>query len=71
MDRRHPPSIVVQASRAPIAAPESARTIQVTIGRVDVRAMAPPEVLPHKRPRPQMPKPSLSLDEYLKSRGGR
>jgi hypothetical protein len=71
MDRPRQSPVVFQASRAPITAPESTRTVQVTIGRVDVLAIAPPEPLRQQRPRPPMPRPSLSLDEYLKSRSGR
>jgi hypothetical protein len=48
-------------------APLSAGAIHVTIGRVEVRAIHPPaEPTP---PRPP-PKPTLSLDDYLKQRNG-
>ena len=42
-------------------------TIQVTIGRVEVRAIAPPPS-PRQPPQPSVPK--LSLEDYLKSRSG-
>jgi hypothetical protein len=51
-----------------IAMPEPAPTIKVTIGRVDVRAIMTPA--PAARPAPARRGPSLSLDDYLKQRGG-
>lgn len=42
-------------------------TIQVTIGRIDIRAVAPP---PPTRTRPSSSPPKLSLDDYLRSRSG-
>ena len=70
-----PPAAAIEPARptrggdeapAPEAAP-AAPVIQVTIGRVEVRAvMAPPSP-----PRPA-PRPRLSLDDYLRqSRGDR
>ena len=52
----------------PLSAPsEPAQpTIQVTIGRVEVRAVTPPAP-PARPPRPA-PAPSLALDDYLKQR---
>jgi hypothetical protein len=50
------------------AMPEPAPTIKITIGRVDVRAMMP--AAPAARPAPARPSPALSLDDYLKQRGG-
>ncbi len=51
------------------AAPASAAPrISVTIGRIDVRAVAPP--LPAARSRLARPAPALSLDDYLKRREG-
>jgi len=47
------------------------RTIKVTIGRIEVRAVMPPAPLsgPHKAP--QEPQPKISLEDYLKKhRGG-
>jgi hypothetical protein len=40
-------------------------TIQITIGRIDIRAVAAP---PPTRSRPSSAPPKLSLDDYLKSR---
>ncbi len=45
----------------------STPTIQVTIGRIEVRAIPPP-VAPTQRPRTL--RPTLSLDDYLKQRNG-
>jgi hypothetical protein len=46
----------------------SARTIRVTIGRIEVRAIQPP---PERAPpRPVRAAPKMSLDEYLRSRNG-
>lgn len=45
-------------------------TIQVTIGRIDVRAQMPERQQPlPERPRTRL-QPALSLDDYLKQRGG-
>jgi hypothetical protein len=46
--------------------PKPEPTIQVTIGRVDVRAVVAPPA-PVKAPRPS-PAPSLTLNDYLKQR---
>jgi len=46
-------------------APEAAPTIQVTIGRVEVRATPPPAPAPQ---RPRAKPPVMSLDEYLRQR---
>lgn len=51
------------------ASPQSAPTIQVTIGRIEVRAISPPVTVAAVQ-RPRTPSPSLSLDEYLKQRNG-
>jgi len=45
-------------------------TIQVTIGRIDVRAQAPERQQLHPPPARTRPRPALSLDDYLKQRGG-
>jgi len=45
---------------------EEPPAVHVTIGRIEVRAVAPPAPAPARRPRPQ-PVP-LSLDEYLEQR---
>lgn len=50
-----------ESDRREEIAPSAARTIEVHIGRIDVRAVAP------ARPeRPVRPAPTLSLDDYLK-----
>ncbi len=49
------------------ASSSSTPTIQVTIGRIEVRAITPP-VAPAQRSR--TPSPTLSLDDYLKQRNG-
>lgn len=41
-------------------------TIRVTIGRIDVRAVTPPQ--PASHPAPKQSAPSLSLNDYLKQR---
>lgn len=47
---------------------DAAPTIRVTIGRVDVRAVAPS---PQERRRaPESPRPALTLEDYLRRRGG-
>ena len=54
-----------QPTSPPSTKPTSPPTIQVTIGRIDVRAIAAPT--PSRRP--STPSPAkLSLDEYLRSR---
>jgi hypothetical protein len=55
----------------PYAAPESAPTIRVTIGRIEVRAVAPPET--RRPPADTSAERSrvMSLDEYLKQRTGK
>jgi hypothetical protein len=47
---------------------EPAPTIRITIGRVDVRAIMP--AVPAPRPAPKRSSPALSLEDYLKQRGG-
>jgi hypothetical protein len=65
------PTAPAAERRASHAAPPSAPTISVTIGRVDVRAIA--DAPPLAAPRPRVAPPSLTLDEYLRRRdaGGR
>ncbi|MDF0677321.1 MAG: hypothetical protein P0120_23740 [Nitrospira sp.] len=41
--------------------------VQVTIGRVEVRAVAPPV----RQEKGRKPQSSMSLDDYLKGRGAR
>jgi len=71
--RPTPPALVAPrpqpafpASPGPRAA---APTVRVTIGRIEVRAVAPPAppILP---PAPQSTQPTLSLDDYLRVRRG-
>jgi len=52
--------------------PEQPPRINVTIGRIEVRAVPPPQPAPPHKPKP-MPEPKISLDEYLRSfnRGSR
>jgi hypothetical protein len=59
------------AARAPSAAterPEPAQTAEVTIGRVEVRAIH--QAPPPPREAPARRGPSLTLDDYLKQRSG-
>jgi hypothetical protein len=53
---------------SPEAAAQTAPTIKITIGRVDVRAVMPER--PASRPVPQRRSPAVSLEEYLKRRSG-
>jgi hypothetical protein len=52
----------------PAAQHETAPTIKITIGRVDVRAVMPERPAP--RPTPAARNAALSLEEYLKQRSG-
>jgi hypothetical protein len=54
--------------RIPDAANTPPVSIEVTIGRVEVRAVAPPA--PPKSQGVHRPPPALSLDDYLKQRNG-
>ena len=45
---------------------EAAPTIHVSIGRIEVRAVAPPA----PQPAPARPAPAMSLDEYLRAHNG-
>ena len=51
------------------SAHEALPDIQVTIGRIDVRAMLPPTP-PAASSTPNRPRPALSLDDYLKQQKG-
>jgi hypothetical protein len=54
---------------AVVAVPSSPPIIEVTIGRVEVRAVHPPAPIP--RPNPVAPAaPRLSLEEYLRNQNG-
>jgi len=50
---------------APEREPDTRPTVRVTIGRVEVRAVMPPQPMPAKRPPPTS---RLSLGDYLKQR---
>lgn len=50
------------------AMPETPPTIQVSIGRIEVRAVTVPT--PQPRAKPARPSPSLSLEDYLKQQKG-
>jgi hypothetical protein len=66
-----PPTVSHRPKREPIHEEEAARSpepiVNVTIGRVEIRAVPAPRA--SARQRSQGPKP-MSLDEYLKRRGG-
>lgn len=64
-----PPPVrsVPRAARIP-ASPPAAPPIRVSIGRVEVRLVAPPA--PPSPSPPSQPKPAMSLDEYLRRRHG-
>ena len=51
------------------AMPTPLPTIQVSIGRIEVRAVTAPT--PQPRAKPTRPSPSLSLEDYLKQKGER
>jgi hypothetical protein len=64
------PVVARMASESPLTtqrAQNSEPTIHVTIGRVEVRAVA---ASPSDSTRPERPSPVMSLDEYLRTRGG-
>lgn len=56
------------AETGPSPAPRPPR-ISVTIGRIEVRAV-PPVTIPPAQPRSRLPRPALTLDEYLRRREG-
>jgi hypothetical protein len=56
----------VIATTEPVKPPQPTPTIQVTIGRIEVRATPAAPVQPKPRPA----SPAMSLDEYLRQRGG-
>lgn len=60
----HPVAI---GSAEPVEPSRPAPTIQVTIGRIEVRATPPPA---STQPKPRPASPVMSLDEYLRQRGG-
>lgn len=55
------------APEKPAVTPSEPRSIQVRIGRIEVRAITPPAP-PAPRTMPARPGPALSLDDYLKQR---
>jgi hypothetical protein len=59
------PSPVPQPAAQPLGA-DSAPTVEITIGRVEIRAVQPPA--PTRRPAAERRGPSLSLEDYLKER---
>ena len=70
-----PEGIQQQGERGPMGTrrpePEPpAPTIRVSIGRIEVRAVTPPPPAPPRRERVGPSSPPLSLDDYLKQRGG-
>ena len=73
VEPRLSPVLRVSEVQPPIA-PDDARldeeapTIRVTIGRVDVRAVAAPAKEARRAPEP--PRPALTLEDYLRRRGG-
>ncbi|WP_448337767.1 hypothetical protein [Chloroflexus aurantiacus] len=59
---------VASAETGPSPAPRPPR-ISITIGRIEVRAV-PPVTIPPAQPRSRLPRPALTLDEYLRRRDG-
>jgi hypothetical protein len=45
-------------------------TVRVTIGRIEVKAITPPQPSPERRQPPASHPAMVSLEEYLKQRGG-
>lgn len=63
-----PVSVTTRSPQVPFTRRESAEpTIEVTIGRIEVRAVSAPPTTPGRAGRPASPK--LTLEDYLKSRG--
>ncbi len=62
-----PGAALAAAARPPAAETGDARpVVRVTIGRVEVRAVAPPAAPAQPAPRPSWTPPLLSLDDYLR-----
>lgn len=57
------------SAREGVAQPAPPPTIEVTIGRIEVRAVTPPAAAP-PRPRERHEPPRMSLDDYLRAQGG-
>jgi hypothetical protein len=56
------------AAREGRAQTQQQPTIEVTIGRIEVRAVTPPA--PQPQPRQRQAPPKMSLDDYLRAQGG-
>jgi hypothetical protein len=54
---------------ARVESSQAAPTIEVTIGRIEVRAVTPPPAIPPPARQRQAP-PKMSLDDYLRAHGG-
>lgn len=69
---RVPTPAPAPASADAAAKPEATPTIHVSIGRIEVRAVAPPAppAPPQPRPSPARPAPQMSLDDYLRAHNG-
>ncbi len=65
--RTTPAPVLAAPHKREAAREASSPTVRVTIGRVEVRAVAPEPAQPPPMVRPQ---PALSLDDYLRQRGG-
>jgi hypothetical protein len=66
--RREPASPIAKKREMVLPEPSSSpATVRVTIGRVEVRAVPPPESFPPSAS-PARRGPALSLDDYLKQR---
>lgn len=64
------PRVETYANDESSATHETAPTIHVSIGRIEVRAVTPPTPSPAPSPAPTRPAPAMSLDEYLRANNG-
>ncbi len=65
--------LIADSQMSPAFLPQEARlekTIKVTIGRIEVRAVMPQSPLSQPRTVPQEPQPKISLEDYLKTQRG-
>ncbi|MEN6375915.1 MAG: hypothetical protein ABFD75_14200 [Smithella sp.] len=65
--------LIADSPMSPAFIPQEARpekTIKVTIGRIEVRAVMPQAPLSQPRTSPQEPQPKISLEDYLKKQRG-
>jgi hypothetical protein len=70
VDEPEPPRRAERGQAAAAATPPPPPTIEITIGRVEVRATVGPPV-PVARPQPvAQTAPRLSLEEYLRNQNG-